>query len=245
MLIVPVGLAIGALLHWQSLAGKVPNDNAYLKQDMVSVSAEVGGAITGVLVKDGDVVQAGQLLFRIDPEPFRLQINEANAAIASAQANVIALSNASELTGTDMEAASSNVAFAEARFERVRALRQRGFSTKADYEAAELQVVQAREGVRQAQDCQREARTRFASGLPAARPCRASTHRSPPPRRAVPMPSSRCAAPRCSRQPPGVSRRRAVCRLAIRPSPTFPCLRWCARIRPMWRRTSRRPILPT
>jgi len=164
MLIVPVGLAIGAFLYWQSLAGKVSTDNAYLKQDMVSVSAEVGGAITEVLVKDGDLVQAGQLLFRIDPEPFRLQINEANAAIASAEANVIALSNASELTGTDIEAARSDVAFAEARFERVRALRERGFSTKADYEAAEQQVVQARERVRQAQDRQREARARLASG---------------------------------------------------------------------------------
>ncbi|MCX9146743.1 HlyD family secretion protein [Erythrobacter sp. WG] len=164
MLIVPVGLAIGALLYWQSIAGKVSTDSAYLKQDIVSVSAEVGGAITGVLVKDGDVVQAGQLLFRIDPEPFRLQINEANAAIASAQANVIALSNASQLTGTDIEAASSDVAFAEARFERVRALRERGFSTKAEYEAAEQQVLQAREGVRQAQDRQREARARLASG---------------------------------------------------------------------------------
>lgn len=164
MLIVPLALAFGAYLYWQSLAGKVSTDNAYLKQDMVSVSAEVGGQIVEVAVKDGAVVQAGQLLFRIDPEPFRLQINEANAAIAGAQANVIALSNSSDLTGTDIEAARSDVAFAEARFERVRALRERGFSTKADYEAAEQQVVQAREAVRQAQDRQREARARLASG---------------------------------------------------------------------------------
>lgn len=164
MLAVPLALAIGSFIYWQSLAGKVSTDNAYLKQDMVSVSAEVGGQIVEVLVKDGSEVAAGQLLFRIDPEPFRLQIAEANAAIASAQANVIALSNAPELTGTDIEAARSDVAFAEARFERVRALREKGFSTKADYEAAEQAVVQAREAVRQAQDRQREARARLASG---------------------------------------------------------------------------------
>jgi membrane fusion protein (multidrug efflux system) len=164
MLVVPLALAAGAWLYWQSLAGKVSTDNAYIKQDMVAVSAEVGGRIVEVLVADGTDVTAGQLLFRIDPEPFRLQIAEADAAIAGAQANVIALSNDADLTGNDIAAARSDVGFAEARFERVRALREKGFSTKADYEAAEQAVVQARERVRQAEDRQREARARLASG---------------------------------------------------------------------------------
>ena len=164
MLALPLALVAGALVYWQSLAGKASTDNAYIKQDMVAVSAEVGGRIVEVLVADGSQVQAGDLLFRIDPEPYRLQIAEANAAIASAQANVIALSNSADLTGTDIEAARSDVRFAEARFERVRALREKGFSTKADYEAAEQAVIQAREAVRQAEDRQREARARLASG---------------------------------------------------------------------------------
>jgi membrane fusion protein (multidrug efflux system) len=164
MLIVPLALALGGWLYWQSLAGKISTDNAYIKQDMVSVSAEVGGPITEVLVKDGDEVKAGDLLFRIDPEPFRLQIAEANAAIAGAQVNVTVLRNDADLTGTDIAAARSDVGFAQARFERVRALRDKGFSTKADFEAAEQAVIQARERVRQAEDRQREARARLASG---------------------------------------------------------------------------------
>jgi membrane fusion protein (multidrug efflux system) len=164
MLIVPLALLAGAFGYWLSLAGKVSTDNAYVKQDMVSVSAEVGGPIVEVLVEDGSEVKAGDLLFRIDPEPFRLQLAEANAAIAQAQANVIALSNAPELSGTDIEAARADLGFAQSRFERVRALRDKGFSTKADYEAAEQAVVQAREAVRQAQNRQREARARLANG---------------------------------------------------------------------------------
>jgi membrane fusion protein (multidrug efflux system) len=164
MLVVPLVVAAAAWLYWQSLAGKVSTDNAYIKQDMVAVSAEVGGRIVEVLVTDGTDVTAGQLLFRIDAEPFRLQIAEADAAIAGAQANVIALSNDADLTGTDISAAAKDVAFAEARFERVRALREKGFSTKADYEAAEQAVVQAREAVRQAEDRQREARARLSTG---------------------------------------------------------------------------------
>ncbi len=164
MLAVPLVLTAGVWLYWQSLAGEVSTDNAYIKQDMVAVSAEVGGRIVEVLVADGADVTADQLLFRIDAEPFRLQIAEADAAIAGAQANVIALSNDADLTGTDISAAEKDVAFAEARFERVRALREKGFSTKADYEASEQAVVQAREAVRQAEDRRREARARLATG---------------------------------------------------------------------------------
>jgi len=164
MLVVPLVLVAGALLYWQSLQGKVSTDNAYLKQDMVSVSAEVGGPIVEVLVKEGAEVATGDLLFRIDPEPFRLVLAGANAAIAGAQANVIALSNAAELSGTDIAAADKDVGFAQARLERVRALREKGFASKADYEAAQQAVEQARETVNQAADRQREARARLATG---------------------------------------------------------------------------------
>ena len=137
MLSLPAILLVGGLLYWQSLQGKVGTDNAYLKQDMVGVSAEVVGKIVEVAVQEGDMVQAGDLLFRIDPEPYRLQIAEADAAMATAQANLTALSNAPELTGVDIAAAREDIAFAQATLERQEALWRSGFTTKADYEAAE------------------------------------------------------------------------------------------------------------
>src|SRR6187402_2977048 len=102
MVALPLLLVIGGLLYWQSLQGKVGTDNAYVKQDMVAVSAEVGGRIVAVMVQEGDRVRAGDLLFRIDPEPFELEIARADAAVANAQANLIALENDTELSGTDI-----------------------------------------------------------------------------------------------------------------------------------------------
>lgn len=164
MLIVPLALVGGSLAYWQSLQGKVSTDNAYVQQDMVSISAEVGGKIVEVLVAEGDMVAAGDLLFRIDPEPFRLQIAEADAAIASAQANVIALRNSPDLTGVDIAAAKEDIAFAQARFNRVKAIWERGFSTKENYDAAEHALQQARESLRQGEARQQEARARLATG---------------------------------------------------------------------------------
>ncbi|MEO6388709.1 MAG: biotin/lipoyl-binding protein, partial [Croceibacterium sp.] len=164
MLSLPLLLLIGGFFYWQSLQGKVTTDNAYLKQDKVGVSAEIVGKIVDVAVKEGDLVKAGDLLFRIDPEPYRLQIAEADAQIAAAQANVTVLSNASELTGADISAAREDIGFAQATLSRQEALWKRGFTTKADYEAAQHAVAQAREQLRSAQADQAEARARLSNG---------------------------------------------------------------------------------
>jgi membrane fusion protein (multidrug efflux system) len=164
MLSLPALLLVGGLYYWQSLQGQVSTDNAYLKQDKVGVSAEIVGKVVEVNVREGQLVKAGDLLFRIDPEPYSLQIAEADAAIATAQANVTALSHASELTGADIAAAREDIAFAQATLERQKALWDRGFTTKASYEAAQHAVAQAREELRLAEANQREAQARLAQG---------------------------------------------------------------------------------
>jgi len=164
MALVPLLVAIGGLWYWQSLQGKVSTDNAYVQQDKVSVSAEVGGQISQVLVRENQQVKAGDLLFRVDPEPYLIQIAQADAAIASAQANAIALQNSSELSGADAAAAREDIGFAQAAFERQAALWKRGFTTKADYQAAQHQVAQAREELRMAEAKRAEAAAKLSTG---------------------------------------------------------------------------------
>ncbi|WP_247710602.1 HlyD family secretion protein [Qipengyuania aestuarii] len=159
-----MALLAGGLFYWLSLQGTISTDNAYLQQDKVAVSAQVGGEIVEVFVKDGEQVEKGQLLFRIDPEPYRLQIAQANAAIASAQANVTALSNSSDLSGADISAARENISFAQANFARKDALYERGFLTKTEHDAAEHAVNQAREQLRQAQARAQAAQAKLATG---------------------------------------------------------------------------------
>ena len=164
MLIVPLAILIGGWTYWQSLGGKVSTDNAYVQQDKVSVSAEVGGPITRVAVKEGQQVAAGDLLFEVDPAPYRVQIAQADAVIAGAQANVTALSNAADLTGADIGAAREDIGFAQATLDRQQALWKRGFTTKADYQAAQHGVAQAREELRAAQARQQAAKAKLATG---------------------------------------------------------------------------------
>jgi membrane fusion protein (multidrug efflux system) len=164
MAALPLALVIGAVVYWRSLQGEVTTDNAYVHVDKVSISAEVSGKIVEVAVQENARVKAGDLLFRIDPEPYRLQLAQADAAIASAQASEVALARSSALSGADIAAAREQIAFARANFTRQAALWQRGFTTKADYDAAQHQVAIGEEALRMAEAKQAEAAAKLASG---------------------------------------------------------------------------------
>jgi membrane fusion protein, multidrug efflux system len=164
MLALPLALLIGGVVYWRSLQGQVSTDNAYVHLDKISVSAQVGGQITEVLVKENQPVKAGDLLFRIDPEPFQLQIAQVDAAIATAQAGQIAAASSSAMSGADISAARNNIAFARSNLSRQEALWKKGFTTKAAYEAAQHQVTIAEEQLRLAEAKRDEAAAKLASG---------------------------------------------------------------------------------
>jgi multidrug efflux system membrane fusion protein len=55
----------------------------------VAVQAQVGGTLETVAFNEGDDVQAGQVLFRIDPRPFEAALRQAEAAAARDAANAV------------------------------------------------------------------------------------------------------------------------------------------------------------
>jgi membrane fusion protein (multidrug efflux system) len=164
MLAVPLAILIGGAVYWLGLQGKVSTDDAYVKQDKVSISAEVGGKILQVYVKNGDHVKAGALLYRIDPEPFQIQLDQATAAIAAAQANLTALSNSADLSGADIAKAREDIGFAQSNFQRQEELWKRGFTTKAAYDAARHAVEQGQAELKAAQASEAEAQAKLAHG---------------------------------------------------------------------------------
>ncbi len=164
MLSLPLALIIGGVVYWRSLQGEVSTDNAYVHLDKVSVSSEVGGKITAVMVKENQHVNAGDLLFRIDPLPFQLQLAQADAAIATAQASQTALAGSSALSGADVAAAQEQIGYARSNLARQEALWKRGFTTKAAYEAAQHQVALGQDELRMAQAKGREAAAKLSTG---------------------------------------------------------------------------------
>ena len=145
MLSVPLIIALAGLYLWLGSGRWVSTDNAYVQLDMVSISAEVTGPIVEVAVKENDKVRKGDLLFRIDPRPYRIALAAAEAEIASARVQVGKLEAESVGTGADIQGASANLAFAERAFGRQAELLQRGFTTRARYDEAQHGVQEAKE----------------------------------------------------------------------------------------------------
>src|SRR5690606_39323204 len=63
MLSVPLILLGFGVYYWIYSDRYASTDNAYVQQDIVSVSAEVGGKIIEVAVSENQKVKAGELLF--------------------------------------------------------------------------------------------------------------------------------------------------------------------------------------
>jgi membrane fusion protein (multidrug efflux system) len=78
---VPVAIAVVGAYYWVTGGRFIDTDNAYVRADMVAISPEVSGRVTEVAVSTNDTVLAGDELFRIDNEPFQIELSQADAQL--------------------------------------------------------------------------------------------------------------------------------------------------------------------
>jgi len=149
---------------WMNSGHTVSTDNAYVQQDKVSVSAEIAGPIVEVTAKENQQVKAGDVLFRIDPAPYRLQLLQADAAIANATVAYQTLETSYAGTGADITAARDQLSAAQQDYARQSELMRSGFTTRARLEQAQHAVEQARAAVSRAQADAAEARSKLSTG---------------------------------------------------------------------------------
>jgi membrane fusion protein, multidrug efflux system len=158
-------IVLGVVGYFWLTSGRiVSTDNAYVQQDKVSVSAEVAGRIVTVAVRENQRVKKGDLLFEIDPEPYRIAVAQANAAIANAQVELQTLRTSYAGTGADIQAARDRIAQANEDYARQAELMKRGFTTRVNFLAAQHSVEQARAALQSAQSEAAEARSKLATG---------------------------------------------------------------------------------
>jgi membrane fusion protein, multidrug efflux system len=110
------------------LAREVDSRLGFLGQfsaiERVELRAQVGGTLTGIYFKDGDIVHKGDLLFTIDARPFEIKLAQANA---------------------QLETASARLALAERELNRAQVLATKAFGTEqtVDQRTAEQRSAQA------------------------------------------------------------------------------------------------------
>jgi membrane fusion protein (multidrug efflux system) len=147
MLIVPALLLLLGGYWWMTSGSSVSTDDAQIKQDIVSVSAQVNGPIEQVLVHNGDKVTKGQLLFRIDPAPYQVALEQAQAQLAAARLQTSQLRTQAAGTGADITGEQANLAIKRNALARQQALLKQGFTTRTAYDDALNEVRTAEQDV--------------------------------------------------------------------------------------------------
>jgi membrane fusion protein (multidrug efflux system) len=164
MLAVPLAVLAAGGYAWTTSGRSVSTDNAYVKRDIVSVGSDVGGRVVEVHVRENQLVKAGDVLFVIDPVPYKVALEQADAQIASAQVNLGKLEKDYQATSVDIEGAKSDLYFAEQDLQRQQSLMKDGFTTLARLQQSQQAVENARKAFNQAQADAATARAAMATG---------------------------------------------------------------------------------
>ena len=70
---------VGGIAFWLTGGRYVGTDDAYIEANKLLVSTDVSGLVLDVDVNEGQKVHRGDVLFRLDPQPFRIALQQAQS----------------------------------------------------------------------------------------------------------------------------------------------------------------------
>jgi membrane fusion protein (multidrug efflux system) len=142
-LLLPIALIVGGYLYVEGGAS-MSTDDAYVQADRVGLSTDVSGMVKSIEVKDNQHVAAGQVLFRLDPLPFQLKLNEAEAQLGVIADNFNALKENYRNVQAQITHAEDQVVFDQLQYQRqsVLAREQVAAQTALDQARLNLQTAQ-------------------------------------------------------------------------------------------------------
>lgn len=114
----------------------VATDNAYIKSAKIAISADVSGRVVAVMVRENQLLKRGDLLFRIDPEPFSIALERTEARLIAARQEIEALRARHKQKLAELKLAQGDVEFYQRQFERQQKLNSRGFASGTNLDSA-------------------------------------------------------------------------------------------------------------
>lgn len=146
LLIVIPAAAITVGGYFYLIGGRyISTENAYVKADIIQVSAVLDGRVTDVAVRDHIRVHEGDLLFRLDPEPFELAVEKADADLANVRTQIETLRASYYEAQSELYEIDANIAYMERLVERQLKLRKRGITSGDHMDRAESDLRMAQE----------------------------------------------------------------------------------------------------
>jgi membrane fusion protein (multidrug efflux system) len=144
LVVVPL-VALVIALHWYARNARyAETDNAYVKAQVIPISAEVAGRVVEVAVKDQQKVARGALLFRLDPVPFQLAVARADAQLSVVRTEIETLRAEYRSARVEAEEQAERIPFLERQFDRQARMKEKGMSREDMYDEAQNNVQTAK-----------------------------------------------------------------------------------------------------
>jgi membrane fusion protein (multidrug efflux system) len=143
LVVLPAAAAIAGLVFYLQGGRYVGTDDAYVGAQKVLITPDISGKIEKVVVKEGQFVEQGDVLFEIDPVPFRLAVDQAKAALAQARTNYDNLAANIKIYGQMLDLAQQGVELKQRDVERKQALVKNNFGSQLDLDNAANALVTA------------------------------------------------------------------------------------------------------
>ncbi|MCA8929025.1 MAG: HlyD family secretion protein [Alphaproteobacteria bacterium] len=115
----------------------VSTENAYVQADKVMISAQVSGLITDVAVRENQPVKAGDVLFRIDGEPYRIALEEADAQLTNVRDDIVRLKAAYREAVEQKAIAETDIDYTRKQLDRQAMLLKRRNVSQTSFDQAE------------------------------------------------------------------------------------------------------------
>jgi membrane fusion protein (multidrug efflux system) len=149
LVIIPLVAGIAGLIVYLSGGRYMTTDNAYVGAQKVLVTPDISGKISKVVVREGQRVQVGDVLFEIDAEPFRLALQQAEARVASARTDHANLLTNDKAMSRMIELAQRTAELKRQDVERKSTLMANRSGSQFDLDASHGQLVVAQTQVEQ------------------------------------------------------------------------------------------------
>jgi membrane fusion protein, multidrug efflux system len=147
LILFPILLAVVGAAYYFAEEPYVSTDDAFVRAAKESVNARVAGQVVEIAIKDNQRVQRGQLLFQIDPEPYQIAIDQAEARLASARLQINELKATYRQQVAELQSASATADFDEREYARRRALVTDGWTPREVFDQADMNLKVARQHV--------------------------------------------------------------------------------------------------
>ena len=125
LVLVPCLAVVAAIGVWLWGGRYITTENAYVKADIARVAAEVTGRIKDVMIRDHAVVKKGDVLIKLDDEPFRIKLAAAEADVDAARVQVATMIATWKEAQSELVQAKGQTKYWDAQLERNQGLAAR------------------------------------------------------------------------------------------------------------------------